>query len=663
MIINGKEVELDYKKAQQIQDKFNTINNMPDNSKQEVGKKDLKQMSTFNFSDDDFNSQLGDGYGINNNTLLTGKNAKQTRAEYYRSFQEMSECNFIHRGLEVIADDCCQKNKEGNCIKIYSDDDEIKEILEDLFYKRLNINMELWSIFYETCKLGDNFYEIIPDSYTNPTMIARIRYLDPDKVNRIEKNGKLAFYTYIQDIGSDTQDLFGTNQNFIDGNNKENQTLLRLEPWQIIHFKISDKDFYPYGGSLLKAGQQAFKRLQLLEDGMVIYRLARVPERRVFKIDTGNLPRNEAMRAVQKIKDNYRTSQILDDNGNINRNASALSLTQDIFIPVSEGSSGTNVETLAGGTALQNIDDIHYFRDEILWTMNIPPDQLGTTSDANSNGGGRGSLAMQDIKFARFAERIQQYINEGIIKIAAEELFFKHKKKSDLNNFKIEFTPPSNIKEVMDIEYLNQKMQLIQAMQSTSLFPKKFILKYVMNMTQKEINNLNFFKSVEDSQNPQSAIGGGMDMGGMGGGMPIGGGMDMGASTAPAMSVNTEDLNDKMVKIFGKDILIEHKEDFAKIMKAANEYNENLKSEPKEDTTDEDPSYIIETLSKVLSEGNHSSTNDEAETLFWENEFGGFDFKKDDIKIFSKPHYKTGPAKSNKKKELIYEEKSIKNKK
>ena len=99
----------------------------------------------------------------------------------------------------------------------------------------------------------------------------------------------------------------------------DKNVIYKLEPWQIIHFRIADKDFYPYGGSLLKSGIKTYNRLQLLEDGMVIYRMARIPERRVFKIPVGNLPKNEALRYVQKIKDSYRTSQVLDEKGNIER--------------------------------------------------------------------------------------------------------------------------------------------------------------------------------------------------------------------------------------------------------------------------------------------------------------------------------------------------------
>ena len=647
MIINGKEVDttLVYRTAQNIQQKINDIEELPDIAKSELPKKEIKELKDdlSNFYGGSFSAQtLGDAYTSLNNTLLSNTDLNINRAEYYDTYQEMSECNFIHRGLQIIADDGCQKNLEGNVVKVYSDDEDTKSILENLFNKRLNLNKELWSIIYETCKLGDNFYEIIPDSYEHPTQIARIRYLNPKKVNRIERNGQLAFYTYNTETeATDSRDYFTYTS---DNPNKKKQELLyRLEPWQIIHFKISDKDFYPYGGSLLKSGIKAYRRLMMLEDGMVIYRLARVPERRVFRIDVGNLSTHEAMRAINKIKDNYRSAQIMDEKGNINKKAAALSLTQDIFVPVREGQSGTQIDTLQAGTGLQNIDDIKYFRDEILWTLNIPSEYLGLSENNQS---GRGSLAMQDVKFARFIERIQYYIEEGLTKIAAIELFFKKKKKAELSNFNLELTPPSNVKEIMDIEYLNQRMSLISSMAATNMFPTDYILKYVMRLSKKEISDIKFFKSIEAQNQTPDMMGGMGGMGGapmMGGDMGAVGGMDMGAAGGgmdmggqpPAMSVTTEN----MVKLFGKDVLIENKKDFSKLIKLVEEYENNKKNEIED--SDETNFKILKEVQEILGDKEHETTNDIASSLFYENEFGGLNFGKS-FKIYKKEKGKKG---------------------
>ena len=665
MLINGKEVEVDFRNAQKIQTKINTVEQLPDSAKVEVNKKDLKEL---NYLTDNFNDAFN-GFSTQNNILNFGNKIKERRKDYYSTFQDMSTCNFIQRGLQVISDDCTQRNQEGNVAKVYSDDDEIKGILDSLFFERLNINKELWSIVYETCKFGDNFFEVIPDSYEKPTMVARIRYLEPDRVNRIEKNGKLAFYTYMADAIDPEETAFQVNDK------KEDQKVIyKLEPWQIIHFRITDKDFYPYGGSLLKSGVKTYKRLQLLEDGMVIYRLARVPERRVFKIDVGNLPTAEANRQVQKIADNYRTTQILDDQGNINRTASALALTQDMFVPVRDGAKGTEITTLGAGTALNNIDDIRYFRDQILWTMNIPPEYLGFTSDQSGGSQGRGSLAMQDIKFSRFIQRVQYYIEEGLTKIAAIELFFKHKKKSDLRNFRIELTQPSNIKETMDVEFLKAKMELIQGMTATQMFPKKFILKYVMKMTQKEINDLLRDFDIQSGiipndpnaqQGASMGISMGADMSGMQPDMNSAQNTTVDATSGEAVtqtSVATETVDtEKLVRLFGKDILIENKKDFAKLIKAAEEYNESVKKakENKEVITEEEneeSSDLVLLLSEALGNKNKIKTNESSMSLLYENELGGLDFDNNKFVTFESKK-RTGP-KGGAGGNIIFEEKS-----
>lgn len=672
----GKEYFLDPKKAQDIQTKINTTPQIPDSMKQAITKKEAKDLDG-RFKDgfvdqasiqgNDLNGFTGDGFGFNNNpgTFLEGGDAMANRVGYYSTFQEMSTYNFIHRGLQIIADDGSQKNIEGNVVKVYSDDDEIKDILCDLFYKRLNLNKELWSIIYETCKLGDNFYEVIPDSYENPHEIVRIRYLDTNKVNRIEKNGKLAFYTY-------TTDMKENDGEFNERNERDAKKMLqyRLQPWQIIHFRIADKDFYPYGGSLLKSGVKCFRRLTMLEDAMVIYRLARVPERRVFKIGVGNLSTSEANRYVQKIKDNYRTSQILDDKGNINRTASALSITQDVFIPVREGETGTDVSSLAPGQGLNNIDDIRYFRDQVLWTMNIPPEYLGFTSEGQGGGtDGKGSLAMQDIKFARFVERIQFYVEEGLTKLATIELFFKHKKKSDLKNFRIELTPPSNVKEVMDIEYLNQKMGLISVMLQTNMFSNEYILKYVMKLSKKEIDNILLYKQLQDQKAAAAGAGmGGMDMGG--GAAPMGG-MDMGgaapapdmgggAPAAPMASVKTVEDSDDLVNIFGKDVLIENKGDLKEILKAMEEYKKEkeeglIKEEEPEEEEKASPESMMEDIKKIMSGEVHDTHNDLSTSIVLENELGGLDFANEKFTVYGKPHKRSGPPSKNSPRMIIEE--------
>lgn len=654
MLVRGCEVVLDQKKANLTQEKINYNVSLPDLLKTEVTKKQLKDAG-YTLTDNADNNNIGMDLSALNNSFSGGGSDLENRKSWYTTFQEMANSNFINRGLQVITDDACQKNTEGDIIGISSDNEEIKNSLKELFHKRLNLQKELWSIFFETIKLGDCFYEIIPDSYEKPTMIAKIRYLEPDKVNRIEINNKLAFYTYTTDM--------------LDEKTKQKvaETQYRLQPWQIIHFKIEDKDFYPYGGSLLKSGVKTFRRLSMLEDAILVYRLARTPERRVFKVGVGNLSAIEANRFVQRVRDGYRTQQIIDSEGKINKKAASLSITQDIFIPVREGENGTSIETLQGGTGLNTIDDLKFFRDEILLTMNIPPEYMGVSQDGGQ--AGKGSLAVLDSKFARFVERIQYSIEEGLTKLAYIELFFAGKKKEELQDFKLELTPPSNIKEIIDLEFANQKMGLIQAMIGLNIFPTKYILKNVLRMSNKEINDIMLFKDLENQR--KAGSGGAMP----GGDMSLGDMMSspMGAGMAPPMDIGMPPppvegitpppeaatlTQETLVNVFGKDLLIEHKEDFMRLLKEAENYKKDKLEEKaliKEDFDNKDVASLMESIKKVLGKEKVIGKNNGLH-LFFEGEMKGLSFENKKYTIYTNPRKKTGKKVSGQSDIIYYEE-------
>lgn len=646
MLVNGKEITFTSKQVEGIQQDINKINQLPNELKQGISSQELKELIP---SFDVDNSSAVD---IANIQYFDNQNQEsfRTRKENYDTYKEMDKHVFIHRAIETVADDASMRNDEGDTIKIYSNNEGIKETLTDLFKNRLNTNKELWSIVYETIKMGDNFYEVIPDSYENPKKIVSIRYLEPEKVERIEFNDKLAYFSYKDDLKNEKTQK------------KEGEKIYRLQPWQIIHFKIDNKEFQPYGGSLLAAGVRTFRRLALLEDVMIVYRISRSPERRVFYVDVGQLSPVEAKRFLQKFRDNYRTQQFIDDTGKINRKAQALSITSDIFIPVREGSQGTRIDTLQSGNALNSIDDLKYFKEEILMTMNIPLEYLGQTADRS-----RSSLSNVDHKFAKFVERVQTHIEDGLNKIAALELFFAGYKKEDLQDFRLELTPPSNIKEITDLEFVNQRMGLISSILQLNIFPIRWILKKILRLSDKEISDIMLYKDLED-QKKAGGVPAEAGMGGLGGGMApeMGSGapaqmpgmeapipevpaQEGGAPVAPEVSAPEapapeEQLNaSTIINMLGQEFLLENQEDFFKIVKALGEEKNKPKvivEEIKEET-----SSLLEAINAVLFNEKEEIKNKKTEkivNLFVKNEFGGLVFSegKRAFKIFKEENNK-----------------------
>ena len=581
MLIDGKEVFSDEKQSMKIQQNINKNEYINQHAQSGLDPKEaMKELE---------GSLEGNHNMFFDDTLFGEEDDFANRSRRYQTYEEMDSMEFIHRGLELIADDASNMNSDNESYKIYSDDESIREIGRELFTNKLDLNNELWSIVYETCKKGDNFYEVIVDDYKNPKEIKRIRYLDPRKMDRVEIQGKLSHFVYRADSTNSRGTTIGSKNK-----NEEELKQYILFPWQVIHFKIEDKESAPYGGSILKSGVRTYRRLIMLEDIMLVYRISRAPERRVFYIDVGNLNAVEAKKFLSRMKDSYRSQSFIDENGNINKKANVLSITSDIFVPVKEGSQGTRIDTLQGGQAMgaSGSEDplLSYFRSKILRTMNIPMQYLGEESNRSQ------SLSQVDQKFGRFVERIQNSIVKGLIKLLALELFFKGYKKEDLENFKIELTPPSNVKEITEIDLFNQKMQLVSTIQQLNLFTNKWILRNILKFSEKEIVDLEMEKKLETkSQEGQEGEGGmmgggpgmGMDMGmdmGMEGGMEGGSGMEGGAEIPPEAEPpeggETELTASTIVNLFGKDFLLENKKDFFKLVNFIEE-SKNPSTTPK----------------------------------------------------------------------------------
>jgi len=625
-LIDGVEVFSDEKAARKIQTGINAVPDL---------KQDLKtDIETSKINLDADNSQYnGSDYSIFFDEQEYGEgNALNNRKDSYDTFKEMDTMEFIHRGIEIISDDSTQPNSDGDVMKFVSDDETLKLALEDLFLKKLDMNNELWSIFYETVKMGDNFYEVIPDDYKKPKEIKRVRYLEPDKVERIEKDGKLSHFSYkVVKKDKKTSSVTETAE-------------YKLFPWQIIHFKIENKSHDPYGGSLLEAGVRTYRRLVMLEDLMLVYRISRAPERRVFYIDVGNLNAVEAKRFLMKMKDSYRSQSFLDEAGRINKKANVMSITSDIFVPVKEGSQGTRIETLQGGTSMGTGSEdplLSYFKTKILRTMNIPSTYMGEGADNSRN------LSTIDQKFARFIERVQAQIIQGVNKLAALELFFKGYKKEDLNNFTIELTPPSNVKEITEIELINQRMTLIGTIQQLNLFPNDWILKNILKMSDKEVADIALQKKLEGNEagGAEGAMGGGggelppMDMGTPpeGGEPPVGEaeGGEPPVGEAPPEGENPPEAPPEelaastLVSMFGKDFLIENKDDFFNLVKKSKDYNTRNPLIPMFESASDFITGRLETSNNKVNRNNIIA-------MLSMNEFKGINFNERKLKMWEK---------------------------
>lgn len=230
--------------------------------------------------------------------------------------------NFNANGVFVHnSDNGTQYNISGNVLEVESDNGRIVEILEKLFFENLDVNADLWGYFRNMCKMGDEFLEVIVDNKENPkNVISLERFKKPENVKRIEENGNLTKFVYEYEDEEKGEKTF--------------------QPWQIVHLRIEDEEFEPYGRSILESGRKTFKKLSLMEDAMLIYRISRAPERRVFYIDVGTLSTQDANNFIEKLKRTFRKKKFINPNtGEIDEKADPLCITLDTEIPLLDGRS------------------------------------------------------------------------------------------------------------------------------------------------------------------------------------------------------------------------------------------------------------------------------------------------------------------------------------
>lgn len=556
-------------------------------------------------------------FGSTHSSLESVVAIDQHRIQRYREYDQMCYVPELNGGLELYADDASLYNSDDEVIESLSENNEVSNNLEDLWYRALDMNANLWHIVYNTCKYGDAFYELIPDDYKNPKRIKYMRYIPPYYVTREELDGNLLQFI----VKIPAEDTRSANYSFY--SNDDNSEEVNLKPWQIVHFKLDDKEFEPYGKSVLESGRLAFKQMKLIEDAMLIYRITRAPERRIFGIPVGNLPYREAMRKVEDFKQRYRKTPWIDPlTGEINYKSNPLSINDDFFLPRRPDGSGPTVDTLPGGQQLGEIDDVRYFKEKILRTMRIP---LAYLTGEMQGDVAKTSLSAMDVRFAKTIERIQKMIIKGLEKIAIIELAFKRFTIDDLHDFKLNLTIPSKIYEMQELEIFNQKLTTIQSAlalidtESNRLFlPKEWLYKKVMKFNDEEISEIKLMQLAEiaekeEDKNRQNVGGAEGEAGGLGGGMPgaggFGGGMTQGgemgatqgseiggeeipggemggqespAPEAPAGPAVTGgqaglELASKIFKIAGKEFLLENERNIKDLLKFVMEFKETQK--------------------------------------------------------------------------------------
>jgi hypothetical protein len=403
-----------------------------------------------------YGGALGGGYGQN-------MAYQSQRLMLFRDYDLMDNDPIIASALDIYSDESTVKNEYGEILTIETDNGEIKEILHNLFYDVLNIEFNLWPWVRNMCKYGDFmlFLEIAPEYGIHNVLPLSV--YDTVRIEGEDKENP--YYVRFETLGAN-----GAKANF--------------ENFEVAHFRLmSDPNFLPYGKSMIEPARRVFRQLSLMEDAMMIHRIMRAPEKRVFKIDIGNIPPNEVDAHIQRLMDVSKKVPFIDPiTGQYNERYNMQNLLEDFYIPVRGGDSGTSIENL-GGLEYNSIDDIEYLRNKELAALKIPKAFLGYEEDVN----GKATLAAEDVRFARTIERIQRIIISELTKIAIVHLYAQGYTDEELVAFTLSLTNPSTIAEQEKVNLWTQKVGLILQMQQTKMFGDDWMYQNVMEMHDDEI--------------------------------------------------------------------------------------------------------------------------------------------------------------------------------
>lgn len=358
----------------------------------------------------------------------------------------------------------CQKDDEGRVFSIECSNQSIKEELDYLFFHRKMLNFDqkkCWNVAKNLFINGDFFWEIIIDVENPKSGILKLSALPADTMYRIETDkGRLVEFQQTKEH-PDYDSLLKVDIAHATEEELKQSTAIRFAPEQIIHIKIGDdrNTFYPYGVSLIEAARSPAHKLRLMEDAMVVYRLTRAPERRVFYIDTQGLPPFKSEAFVERMKDQFKKKKVPNNRSGLSGASSveerwhAPAADEDYWIPIRQNSN-TRVETLPGAQNLGEIDDTVYFRNQLYTALNFPKNYFNN-EDAQST---RVALSSQDVKFARMIERLQSHIEDALWEISDRHLKLLGYPEETYEDLQIKMTPPSDWRELTRAEILSNRL-------------------------------------------------------------------------------------------------------------------------------------------------------------------------------------------------------------
>ena len=405
-------------------------------------------------------------------------NYQYLRTQLYSDYDVMDNDAIIASALDIIADECSLKNEMGEVLQIRSSDEDIQKILYNLFYDVLNIEFNLWSWTRQMCKYGDFFLKLeIAEKFGVYNVLPYTAYHMERQEGWDKDNPMSVRFKYNPEgyVGG------GYGQFSVPHQFSPDTTGIYFDNYEIAHFRLlTDVNYLPYGRSYIEPARKLYKQYSLMEDAMLIHRISRAPEKRIFYINVGSIPPNEVENFMKKtIATMKKTPYVDQQTGEYNLKYNMQNMLEDFYIPVRGNDSATKIETTKG-LDYTGMEDVVYLRDKLFAALKVPKAFMGYEKDLT----GKATLAAEDIRFARTIDRIQRILLSELYRIALVHLYVQGYKGEALTNFELSLTTPSIIYDQERIALMKEKVDLAKNIMDAQLLPTDWIYHHIFHFSE-----------------------------------------------------------------------------------------------------------------------------------------------------------------------------------
>ena len=423
-------------------------------------------------------------YSINASSLYGAQfnlNYQYLRTQIYSDYDIMDTDAIIASALDIISEESTLKNDMGEVLQIRSNNEDIQKSLYNLFYDVLNIEFNLGWWIRQLCKYGDFFlkleisekfgvYNIIP---ITPYHIEREEGYDKENPFSVRfRYSPEGFYSGISgyyNVPNAASDTPG----------------IHFENYEMAHFRLlSDINYLPYGRAYIEPARKLFKQYTLMEDAMLIHRIVRSPDKRVFYLNIGSIAPNEVENFMQKTVSSMKRTPFIDqETGQYNLKYNMQNILEDFFVPVRGNDQSTKIETLPG-LQYDGIKDVEYLRDKLFAALRIPKAFMGYEKDLT----GKATLAAEDIRFARTIDKVQRIVLSELYKIELVHLYTQVYNSDQLTNFELSLTTPSIIYDQERIALMKEKVDLARSINEIKILPTDWVYHNIFHLSQDQFD-------------------------------------------------------------------------------------------------------------------------------------------------------------------------------